>query len=94
MVFAENRKKTRQISVGNIKIGGFAPIAFQSMTNTFTQNVEETVSQIKILEEAGCEIIRVAVPDEDAASAISSVVAESATALASASAAICCCYGG
>lgn len=73
MVFAENRKKTNQISVGNVKIGGFAPVSVQSMTNTFTQDVKKTVQQIKDLEEAGCEIVRVAVPDEDAATAISKI---------------------
>lgn len=51
-------------------IGGSAPIAVQSMTNTQTQNVTATVSQIKRLEEAGCEIVRVAVPDQEAAEAI------------------------
>ncbi|MBU0993589.1 MAG: flavodoxin-dependent (E)-4-hydroxy-3-methylbut-2-enyl-diphosphate synthase [Proteobacteria bacterium] len=71
--FAENRKKTRQITVGDVKIGGFSPVAVQSMTSTHTQDVQKTVHQIKTLEEAGCEIIRVAVPDEDAASAISAI---------------------
>jgi (E)-4-hydroxy-3-methylbut-2-enyl-diphosphate synthase len=67
------RKNTLQIMVGDIKIGGLAPIAVQSMTNTFTQDVAATVSQIKRLEKAGCEIVRVAVPDEAAAAAISSI---------------------
>lgn len=53
-----------------MKIGGMAPISVQSMTNTFTQDIASTVSQIKRLEKAGCEIIRVAVPDEEAAKAI------------------------
>jgi len=70
MPFIINRKKTRQIKVGEVKIGGMAPIAVQSMTNTFTQDIASTVSQIRRLEEAGCEIIRVAVPDEEAAKAI------------------------
>lgn len=64
------RNKTRRISVGRVMIGGSAPIAVQSMTNTQTQNVTATVSQIKRLEEAGCEIVRVAVPDQEAAEAI------------------------
>ncbi|QTA92699.1 flavodoxin-dependent (E)-4-hydroxy-3-methylbut-2-enyl-diphosphate synthase [Desulfonema magnum] len=72
-LFAAKRKKTRQITVGNVKIGGMAPVAVQSMTNTFTQDVPATVSQIKRLEEAGCEIVRVAVPDEEAATAITSI---------------------
>jgi (E)-4-hydroxy-3-methylbut-2-enyl-diphosphate synthase len=64
------RKITRQVSIGNVPIGGDAPIAVQSMTNTYTQDIKATVSQIKRLEEAGCEIIRVAVPDKEAAEAI------------------------
>ncbi len=67
------RKKTRQITLGNIKIGGDAPITVQSMTNTDTRNVEATVAQIHALEEAGCEIIRVAVLDIEAAEAISRI---------------------
>ncbi len=73
MLFAEKRKKTRQIKVGNVKIGGFAPVAVQSMTNTFTQDIDSTVAQINSLEEAGCEIIRVAVPDSDASKAIKKI---------------------
>ncbi|MBT3310753.1 MAG: flavodoxin-dependent (E)-4-hydroxy-3-methylbut-2-enyl-diphosphate synthase [Desulfobacterales bacterium] len=65
------RKKTESISVGNIRIGDNAPVSVQSMTNTFTQDVESTIAQIIRLEDAGCEIVRVAVPDEEAASAIS-----------------------
>lgn len=61
------RKKNREISIGKVKIGGDNPIAIQSMCNTDTRNVEKTVSQIKKLEEVGCEIIRVAVPDMKAA---------------------------
>lgn len=67
------RKKTRQIRVGPVAIGGDAPIAVQSMTNTDTRNVETTVAQIKGLEEAGCEIIRVAVLDLEAAAAIKAI---------------------
>ncbi len=64
------RKKTRQISIGNVKIGGNAPISVQSMTNTKTHDVEATLAQIKELAEAGCDIVRVAVPDMRAAEAI------------------------
>ena len=56
------RKTTRQIKVGDVAIGGGAPIAVQSMTNTLTSDIEATVQQIHGLEQAGCEIIRVAVP--------------------------------
>ena len=73
MSYFIKRKKTLQIKVGNVKIGGMAPIAVQSMTNTRTQDVVATVSQTKRLEKAGCEIVRVAVPDQEAAEAISSI---------------------
>ncbi|KKR28530.1 MAG: 4-hydroxy-3-methylbut-2-en-1-yl diphosphate synthase, partial [candidate division CPR2 bacterium GW2011_GWD1_39_7] len=64
------RRKTRTIQIGGIKIGGDNPIAIQSMTNTDTRDAASTVSQIKKLEEAGCEIIRAAVPDMKAAEAL------------------------
>jgi len=59
--------------VGKVKVGGMAPVAVQSMTNTFTQDIPATVGQIQRLEAAGCEIVRVAVPDMEAAEAISSI---------------------
>ncbi len=65
-----NRKVTRQITLGGVKIGGNAPIVVQSMTNTDTRDYEATIEQIKGLEEVGCEVVRVAVPDMDAAIAI------------------------
>lgn len=67
------RKKTRQIRVGELYIGGDAPITIQSMTNTDTRDVCSTVDQIKKLEAAGCEIVRVAVPDQEAAAAIKEI---------------------
>ena len=57
------RKLTRQISIGGVKIGGDAPISVQSMAKTDTRDVDKTVAQIQRLEEAGCEIVRVAIPD-------------------------------
>ena len=57
------RRKTRSIKVGNLEIGGNAPISVQSMTNTDTKNISDTVSQIKKMEKEGCELVRVAVPD-------------------------------
>lgn len=64
-----NRVKTRSISVGEVKIGGDNPISIQSMTNTITKDIDATVKQIKELENAGCDIIRVAITDtEDALS--------------------------
>ncbi|MCP4023844.1 MAG: flavodoxin-dependent (E)-4-hydroxy-3-methylbut-2-enyl-diphosphate synthase [Desulfobacteraceae bacterium] len=70
MTLVKERRKTRQIRIGNVKVGNDAPISVQSMTNTPTQDVKATVSQILNLERAGCEIIRVAVPDMEAAEAI------------------------
>ena len=64
------RRKTKQIKVGKVKIGGDAPISVQSMTTTDTRDVKATVEQIHQLEEAGCELIRVAVPDMEAAAAL------------------------
>ncbi len=67
------RRQTRKISIGSVPIGGGSPIAVQSMTNTDTRDVEKTVTQIEQLQDAGCEIIRVAVLDQDAAIAIRSI---------------------
>lgn len=69
------RRKSRQIHVGHVPVGGGAPITVQSMTNTPTQDVEATVSQIQRLEAAGCEIVRVAVPDMQAADAVAAIKA-------------------
>ena len=65
--------KSRQILVGGVPIGGGAPISIQSMTNTPTHDVEATVAQIKRLAAAGCDIVRVAVPDMEAARAIGAI---------------------
>lgn len=67
------RRKTKKIYVGDVAIGGDAPISVQSMTNTDTRDIESTARQIHELEKAGCEIIRVAVPDEEAAEALKSI---------------------
>lgn len=64
---------TRQISVGGVRIGGGAPIPIQSMCNTPTQDVAATVEQIRRLQAAGCQIIRVAVPDMEAARAVGTI---------------------
>lgn len=66
----DKRKKTRSVQCGNLKIGGDARISIQSMTNTDTRDVQATVNQILRLEEAGCEIVRIAILDEEAANAI------------------------
>ena len=63
------RRVSRQIYIGDVPVGGGAPVSVQSMTNTDTRDWRSTVEQIKRLEEAGCEIIRAAVPDEQAADA-------------------------
>ena len=65
-----NRKNTRKVAIGDRIIGGGAPVAIQSMTNTKTEDVEATVAQIHELEAAGCEIIRCAVPTMEAALAL------------------------
>ena len=65
-----HRRKTRPVFVGGVQIGGEAPVVVQSMTSSDTRDVRATVEQIRELEEAGCEIVRVAVPDEAAAAAI------------------------
>lgn len=64
------RKKTRQVIVGGVKIGGGAPVSIQSMAKVATSDVRRVVSQIKELERAGCEIIRIAVKDMDDARAV------------------------
>jgi (E)-4-hydroxy-3-methylbut-2-enyl-diphosphate synthase len=67
------RRHTKQIAVGEVKIGGDAPVSIQSMTNTDTRDIEATTAQIKRLEEAGCEIVRCAVVDENAAKAFKAI---------------------
>ena len=57
------RRKTRSVKVGNLEIGRNAPISVQSMTNTDTKNISDTVAQIKRMEKEGCELVRVAIPD-------------------------------
>lgn len=69
------RRKTSKLFIGSVPIGNDAPIAVQSMTNTDTRDVEATVRQIRRLERAGCEIIRVGVPDIDAARGLKSIIA-------------------
>lgn len=68
---------SRQIQVGSVAVGGGAPVSIQSMTNTPTHDVEATLAQIKALATAGCDIVRVAVPDERAARAIGALKAGS-----------------
>ena len=65
-----SRRVSKAIQVGDVTVGGSAPITVQSMTKTDTRDVKATVRQIKELEEVGCEIIRPAVPDMEAAKAL------------------------
>lgn len=67
------RHPTRRVMVGDVPVGGGAPVSIQSMTNTPTSDVGATVAQIRALEDAGCDIVRVAVPDMEAAEALKSI---------------------
>ena len=67
------RKLTKPVFVGGVQIGGRAPVVVQSMTCTNTRNVEATIAQINALQAAGCEIVRVAVPDQEAAMALKAI---------------------
>lgn len=68
------RRKSRQIKVGNILIGGDAPIAVQSMTNTLTSDAKATIEQIRGLEAAGADLVRVSCPDEESTAALKEIV--------------------
>jgi len=70
------RKKTKKIKVGKIEVGGNAPISVQSMTNTLTTNVEDTVNQINELAEAGADIVRVSCPDKDSSLSLKKIIAQ------------------
>ena len=67
------RKLTREVNIGGLKMGGTNPVIIQSMCNTDTRDVEATVKQILALEEAGCELVRVAIPDMIAADAVGEI---------------------
>ncbi len=71
-----DRKKTKKIKVGNIFVGGDSQISVQSMTNTLTTDIKETIKQIHSLEEAGADIVRVSCPDEDSTKALKDIVKE------------------
>ena len=68
------RKKTKEINVGKVKVGGSNPISVQSMTNTLTQDAKSTVQQIKQLENAGADLVRVSCPDKESTEALSQIV--------------------
>ena len=69
-----NRKKTKVINVGDVKIGGDNPISVQSMTNTLTTNIKETVDQINDINEEGADLVRVSCPDEESTKALKEIV--------------------
>jgi len=69
-----SRRKSRKIRVGKVEVGGDAPISVQSMTNTITGDAAATIAQIRALEEAGADIVRVSCPDEDATKALKRIV--------------------
>jgi (E)-4-hydroxy-3-methylbut-2-enyl-diphosphate synthase len=71
-----NRKITKEINVGNIKVGGNAPISVQSMTNTLTTDIKGTINQIHSLEDAGADIVRVSCPDEESTKALKEIIKE------------------
>src|SRR5258706_5185839 len=68
------RRKSKQIHVGPVAIGGDAPISVQTMTNTITGDARATIDQIRQIEEAGADIVRVSCPDEDATRALKAIV--------------------
>ena len=70
------RRKSRQISVGSVKVGGDAPISIQTMTNTLTTDVAGTVAQIRLAEKAGVDIVRVSCPDQESTAALKEIVAQ------------------
>ncbi len=71
------RRKTHQINVGGVLIGGDAPVAIQSMTSTYTYDIDKTVAQIRNLAEAGCDLVRVAVPKKEDTAALPSILEQS-----------------
>jgi (E)-4-hydroxy-3-methylbut-2-enyl-diphosphate synthase len=70
------RRKSRQIHVGSVAVGGDAPISVQTMTNTLTSDAKATIEQIRRIEEAGCDIVRVSCPDEASTTALKAIVRE------------------
>ena len=70
------RRITKQINVGTVKVGSEYPITVQSMTNTLTTNVEATVKQIKSLEEAGADLVRVSCPDKESTKSLKKIISQ------------------
>ena len=70
------RKKTKKIQIGNIFVGGDSPITVQTMTNTLTHDIDATLEQISLIEQEGCDIVRVSVPDEKSSKALKKIIPE------------------
>ena len=70
------RKKTKKIKVGNVDVGGDAPISVQSMTNTPTTDVKQTINQVRELEDAGADLVRISCPDEESSTALKKIIKE------------------
>ncbi len=68
------RRRSRKIRVGGVEVGGDAPITVQSMTNTLTTDIQATIRQVKALEAAGADIVRISCPDEESTAALKSIV--------------------
>ncbi len=68
------RRKTKKIKVGKVEVGGDAPITVQSMTNTLTTNIKETVNQINELEKKGADIVRVSCPDKESSLSLKKII--------------------
>ena len=68
------RRVSKAVHVGDVQVGGDAPIAVQSMCSTITENVDATIAQLDQLKEAGCDIVRIAIPDRAAADAVPEIV--------------------
>ena len=68
------RRKSRKIRVGNVEVGGDAPISVQTMTNTLTSDARATIAQVKRIEDAGADIVRISCPDEESTAALKTIV--------------------
>ncbi|NOZ41707.1 MAG: flavodoxin-dependent (E)-4-hydroxy-3-methylbut-2-enyl-diphosphate synthase, partial [Alphaproteobacteria bacterium] len=70
-----SRRKSRQIMVGSVAVGGDAPISVQSMTNSLTSDVQATIDQIRQMEQAGADIVRLSCPDRESTAALKQIIA-------------------
>ena len=77
MQYSGKRRETKSFTIGDVGIGSAYPVSIQSMTNTDTRDAQATLVQIRQLADAGCQMVRVAVPDEEAANALKQICAES-----------------